>query len=1052
MRNIVLNYLLIWHAWMRVIFTFLLVLSIATYAVFANKTVTVSLQESKVITGVVTDATSGEALPGVSIQVKGTSTGTITDVEGHYTITVSNTDILVFNFIGYLEEEITVGEQEVINVILAPDIIDLDEVVVIGYGVQKKKLSTGANMHVGSNEIMQKKTMRLEQSLQGLAPGVYITSNGGQPGQDLRVNIRGVGTVGNSNPLYVVDGMVTDNIRFLNPSDIESIDILKDAASSSIYGARAANGVILITTKKGQTGDMRVSFDSYYGVQNVTKRLDMLDAQEYLMIQNEQRVNMGWTGFFDDELINTIGKGTDWQDYLFNEDAPIQSHVFSMFGGNNQSVYSSSVSYFGQEGIIGPDGKSQYDRISVRLNSEHKLYKDHVRFGENLVYSHEKQRGVGTDKIYGDNTVKSFLNTSPTFLAYDPSTADGFGLSWIPQLAAIDPNPLACLYYKYIGWTKRDKILGNIYGELEFIKGLTLTTKLNIDMMYQYENEYQPEYFITSTIQNAHSRAIMRMERNFTYNWENFINFNRSFGLHRLNVLLGNTIEEYNRFNLFGEKDNLVIEDFDNATLDGATDQESMNTGGDKIVRRLLSYYGRLNYDYNEKYLFSAVYRIDGSSKFGPDNKFGYFPSLSAGWVISSESFWTIDFIDFLKLRGSWGRNGNDKILDFMYEATIQSTERDYYFGSDDIQFVGASPEKIHNDRLKWETSEQTNIGLDSRLKNFNFTFDIYQKTTKDWLIIAPVSDLAGTDAPTVNGGDVRNGGLEIILTYNNRMGDFSYSVSGNIAFNRNEVLRIDNPEGIIHGEENQLFHGHQEVYRAQVGYPIGYFFGYQTDGIFQDTTEINTYTHDGSLIQPQAKPGDVRFVDLNGDGTIDGDDRTMIGNPYPDFAYGLSFDCAYKGFDFALLLQGVYGNEILYGLRNETSSTSNYTADILDRWTGPGTSNEIPRVTTGAEGNQNHKRVSDLSIEDGSYMKIRGLTIGYDFSKGPLKNVNFLSQFRIYVSAQNLYTFTKYPGYDPEVGYGDYDITRYENYSIGIDNGYYPTPRTFLAGLNLKF
>jgi TonB-linked SusC/RagA family outer membrane protein len=1019
---------------------------------FANETSTTDLQDGKVVTGKVTDAATGEGLPGVSILVKGTSTGAITDIDGNYSITVSNTDVLVFSYIGYLEEEMQVGEQEVINLVMSPDIIGLDEVVVIGYGVQKKKLSTGANMHVGSDEIMQKKTMRLEQSLQGLVPGVYITSNGGQPGQDLRVNIRGVGTVGNSNPLYVVDGMVTDNLRFLNPSDIESVDILKDAASSSIYGARAANGVILITTKKGQTGDMRVSFDTYYGVQNVAKRLEMLDAQEYLMIQNEQRTNMGFSTFFDSLLIDTIGKGTDWQDYLFNKDAPIQSYVFSMSGGNNQSVYSSSVSYFSQEGIIGPDNKSIYNRISIRLNSEHKLYKDHVRFGENFVYSHEKQRGIGTDKIYGDNTVKSFLNASPTFPAYDPSTEDGFGVSWLPQLAAIDPNPLASLYYKYIGWTKRDKILGNVYGEVEFIKGLTLTTKLNIDLMYQHQNEYQPEYFITPTVQNSHSRAIMRMERNFTYNWENYINFNQSFGLHDLNVLLGNTIEEYNRFNLFGEKDNLVIEDFDNAILDGATDQESMNTGGGKIVRRLLSYYGRLNYDYAEKYLFSAVYRIDGSSKFGPDNKFGFFPSLSAGWVISSESFWTIDFIDFLKLRGSWGRNGNDKILDFMYEATIKSTERDYYFGADDVQFVGASPEKIHNDKLKWETSEQTNIGLDSRFKNFNFTFDIYQKITKDWLIIAPVSDLAGTNAPTINGGDVRNRGLEMMLAYNNKVGEFIYSVSGNIAFNKNEVLRIDNPEGIIHGEENQLFHGHQEVYRAQVGYPIGYFYGYQTDGIFQDTIEINAYTHNGMLIQPQAKPGDVRFIDSNGDGTIDGDDRVMIGNPYPDFTYGLSFDCAYKGFDFNLIIQGVYGNEILYGLRNETSAISNYTADILDRWTGPGTSNEIPRVTTGAEGNQNHKRVSDLSIEDGSYMKIRGLTIGYDFSKGPLKNVNFLSQFRIYVSAQNLFTLTKYPGYDPEVGYGDYDVTRYENYSIGIDNGYYPTPRTFLAGLNLKF
>lgn len=1053
MRNNALNLLLTRLSGVRVLLTFFLVMFMTAPRVSATETATEILQDEKVVTGVVTDATSGEALPGVSILVKGTSIGTITDVDGNYSITVSNADILVFSYVGYLENEVTVGDQEVINLALSPDIIGLDEVVVIGYGVQKKKLSTGANLHIGGDDIFQKKTLRLEQSLQGLAPGVHITSNTGQPGEDLRVTIRGVGTVGNSDPLYVVDGMVTDNIRFLSTSDIESVDILKDAASSSIYGARAANGVILITTKKGQSGDLRVSFDTYMGIQNTPKRLEMLNAKEYLMIQNEQRENMGWTGFFDQEMIDTIGEGTDWQDYMFNKNAPVQNHVFSISGGNDVSVFSSSLSYFQQEGIVSSANKSSYERISLRMNSEHKLYNNRVRIGENLIYSHENQRGIGTTSIYGDNAVRSFLNASPTFDAYSDTTEDGFGVSWIPQIAANDVNPLAALYYRYIGLTKRDKILGNLYGEVEFFKGLTFTSRINVDIMFQQENEFQPEYYLIPIVFNLNSRAIMRMERNFTYNWENYLNFSRTFGKHKVNVLVGNTVEEYERFNIEGEKEDLVIEDFENAILDGATNSETQITSGGKKIRRLVSYYGRLNYDFDEKYLFSAIYRIDGSSKFGPDNRFGYFPSFSAGWVISQENFFNIDAISFLKLRGSWGQNGNDKILDYMYEATIQSTERDYYFGSDDVQFVGASPEKIHNNRLKWETSEQTNIGIDSRFLDFSFTIDAYQKTTKDWLIIAPVSDLAGTDAPTINGGDVRNRGLEFMLSYQKYIGEFFFNVSGNMAFNQNEVLRIDNPEGVIHGEENQLFHGGQtECYRAEVGFPIGYFYGFKFDGIFQDTSEINSYAHDGQLIQPAAKPGDVRFVDVNGDGTIDGEDRTMIGNPHPDFTYGFSFDCSYKGFDFSLILQGVYGNEILYGYRAEARAFSNYTTDVLDRWTGPGTSNERPRVTTGAEGNQNYKRISDLYIEDGSYMKIRGLILGYDFSKGPLRNVDFLSQFRIYVSAQNLYTFTKYTGYDPEVGYGDLDETRYENYSIGIDNGYYPTPRTYIVGLNLKF
>ena len=1015
-------------------------------------------KQSITISGSVTGE-DGLPLVGATISIPGTATGTITDVNGYYSLEIPSEDvILVFSSIGYIDKEVSVGSRREINVILLSEITELDEVVVIGYGVQKKKLSTGANLHVGSEELTQKKTLRIEQALQGLAPGVNITANGGQPGEDLRVNIRGLGTVGNSSPLYVVDGMVTDNVRFLNPSDIESIDILKDAASSSIYGARAANGVILITTKKGEIGKMRVSFDSYWGVQNNPKKLDMLGASDYLMIQNEQRENMGWSTFYDQELIDTIGEGTDWQDYMFVKNAPITSSILSINGGTDISMYSASISYFKQEGIIGPDtisdSRSNYSRISLRLNSDHKLYRDRVHIGQNLVYSHERQEGIGTKSIYGDNSVRGFLNASPTFPAYSDTTDDGFGVSWIPQLTFGDANPLAALYYSFLGITTRDKMLGNLYTEIEFFKGFSFTSRINIDMMYQTENEYKPIFRINSVLFNDKSTAIMRMERNFTYNWENFLQYTNTFGKHKVNALIGNTIEEYTRLNIEGQKEDLIIDDFDNAILDGATDSETQETKGGKILRRLVSFYGRINYDYNEKYLFSAIYRIDGSSKFGPDNKFGFFPSFSAGWLISEENFFDNSFIDFLKIRGSWGRNGNDKILDFMYEATIASVERDYYFGTNDVQFVGASPEKIHNSRLKWETSEQANIGVDCRFSGFNLVFDIYQKTTKDWLIIAPVSDLAGTDAPTINGGDVRNRGLEFLLGYRFRVGDFHFNASGNMAMNRNEVLRIDNPEGIIHGEENQLFHGGQtECYRAEVGYPIGYFVGYETNGIFQDIDQINAYVNEnGDLIQPNAQPGDVIFRDLSGNGTIDVEDRTMIGNPHPDLSYGFSLDANYKGWDFALLLQGVYGNEILYGYRAEARAISNYTTKILGRWTGPGTSNTIPRVTPGAEGNQNYKRISDLYIEDGSYLKVRGLTLGYDFSKGILSNIEILSQFRIYITFQNLYTFTKYPGYDPEVGYGDLDETRYENYSISIDNGYYPTPRTTLIGLNLSF
>ena len=550
---------------------------------------------------------------------------------------------------------------------------------------------------------------------------------------------------------------------------------------------------------------------------NSPKTLDLLNASDYCMIMNEQAVNSKRTPAYSQETIDTIGAGTNWMDYLFNKNAPIQNHVLSIVGGSEKSVFSSSFSYFKQEGIVGTQDKSSYERYSVRINSEHKLYKNRLKVSENLVYSNSNIRGVGVGDKY-DNAIRGFINTSPTFSVYDKTQADGYGRSWISDQEA---NPLALMHYKDFDKEKHDVILGNLSTDIELIKGLKLTSNFGINLLFKNLNGFDPIYNLSTLDLNEFSRARMSMERNFTYDIENYLTYTKAIKNHTIVLLFGNTVEKYSQFKISGEKENLIFNDFDHAILDNGTNSETQLTNGNKLERALLSYYGRLNYNYAEKYLLAATYRMDGSSKFGPENRYGFFPSVSAGWVISQEDFLKFSWLDFFKIRGSWGQNGNDKILDFMYEATIQSTQRDYYFGADDTKYVGSSPDKINNPKLKWETSEQINVGFDSRFfKAFSLSFDAYQKTTKDWLIIAPVTALAGTNAPTVNGGDVRNTGIEIALGYQKIMGDFRYSVDANLSHNKNEVLKINNKEGVIHGETNVLFHGHSEVYRAKEDIP----------------------------------------------------------------------------------------------------------------------------------------------------------------------------------------------------------------------------------------
>ncbi len=1037
--------------------------------------------QEQTITGVVTDATTGEPVPGVTITIEGTTQGVVTDVNGEYRIGVTSSDaVLIFSMIGYLTEQVPVQGKQKVDVSMVVDIRELDEVLVVGYGTMKKKLTTGSNVHVSEEEMGQKHSLRLEQALQGLTSGVQITSNSGQPGSNFKVRIRGVGTIGNADPLYIVDGVPTGDVAYLNPSDIESVDILKDAASSAIYGAQAANGVVLITTKKGKAGEMHISYDGYYGVQNVIKRVDMLNTHDYMMLLDEGFINSnpgyrtnprypdnlpflpqldanGDVAFdsdgnvlIDPSVLDSI-PDVNWQDYLFTKNAPIQSHSLSIEGGSGKSIYSASVNYFAQDGIIGTHDQSSYERTSIRINSETSIYKDIFTFGENVTLAHTISHGIGVGNIYGNN-VRGFLSTSPTFLPYDDDYPDGFGRSIYPS----ETNPLANMYYNCQNKTTNNKALGNAYLQLSPLKGLKIKTDLGFEVSVNEYNRFTPVYNLSTLDINQHSTAEMNLDRNFKYNWENTATYTFTYGKNNFNILAGNTVRERTRYYAGGRAYDLIIPDFEHAILSNGTNDSLKTNYGTRDEESFLSYFGRINYDYNEKILFTGVFRRDGSTKFGPANRFGNFFSFSGGYILTQEKFFQFAWLDFLKIRASWGQNGNDNIPAFAYQSLISFTDKNYYFGNPDMKYIGAAPDQIPNAAIKWETATMTDIGFDARfLTNFSFEFDWYRKVQKDWLVTIQTPELMGilntSSYPIGNGGDVLNTGVELTLGYQKIVGDFNFNINGNFSYNKNEVLHIPTVDSIIHGPSGVLYTNFEEIYRATDGYPLSYFWGYKTDGIFQDTAQINHYTNsDGDVIQPGAKPGDVIFRDLNDDGVINSDDKTMIGNPWPKFTFGLSFTADYKGFDLSIVLQGVYGNEIANGFSSMNTFTPNKTVDALDRWHGPGTSDRIPRMTDGAEANKNWRNFSDLYILDGSYLKVRSINIGYDLSRSLLKEK--IEQCRIYVSVVNAFTFTKYIGFDPEVGYGDYDYSRYENMSAGIDLGTYPQPRQFLLGLNLKF
>ena len=1019
--------------------------------------VLIAQQQVKNISGKIVDQ-NGEPVIGANVVEKGTANGVISDLEGRFSIRVQDNAELQISYIGYVDQIILVAGKENLEIVLKEDYQNLDEIVVVGYGVQKKKLVTGATVQVKGDDLQKLNTVNPLGALQSQAPGVSIVKNSGVPGEGFKISVRGVGTTGNSTPLYIVDGVTTGSIDHLSPADIESIDVLKDAASAAIYGARAANGVVLVVTKQGRKGKASISYDGYVGIQNLYKDVETLNAKEFALIMNEAAVNSGMPEYDFPSLVpdwdkiqNGTWSGTDWLDELKNKNAFTQNHALGITGGTEQSVYSLGLSYTSQEGVLGQPSAPQYSRYTFRINTEYSLIKgksfDILKFGENLSYSHVTKESVGG----GGDYLFMAMKTSPFLPVYDEKGDYHYAIPWNPY----DANPVGFNYYRNSGnINKTNYLRGNAYMVLQPIKGLTWRSSFGIDMSASSYRSFIPVYSL-STIDDGYrteSEVNQNMSVGLKWIFENTVNYETTINeIHNLNVLLGTSAEKSGiGESLSGKNLNSIFDDFKHGYLDNTkiiySDKTSLH-GSPWEQGRLLSFFGRINYDYKEKYMATFVMRADASSNFAPNKRWGYFPSVSAGWVVSNESFMedVVSWLDFFKLRASWGRNGNQAISPFQYLSTI-AFDTGYFPGIEKTNWTTAAyPNIMSNPEVTWETSEQTDIGFDSRFFNsrLGFTFDWYNKTTKDWLVQAPILGIMGTGAPYINGGDVRNRGWEVALSWRDNIRDFSYGVNLNFAHNDNEVLRIANSEGIIHGPSNVLANGTAELYRAEEGFPLGYFGGYKTGGVFQNQQQIDNYVNsNGEKIMPDAVPGDLIFINQNDDNVIDDGDKIMIGDPNPDFIFSFSFNLGYKGLDLNMTSNGVFGNQIAKSYRRFADRPhENYTKDVLGRWHGEGTSNTIPRVNMATHINDTY--VSDRYIENGDYWRISNLTIGYDF-KYLWKKLP-LNQARLYVTGQNILMVTGYSGFDPEVGNGN-------NWAGGIDNGFYPAPMSFLIGVSLKY
>jgi TonB-linked SusC/RagA family outer membrane protein len=1012
------------------------------------------------ITGKIVDQ-SGQTVIGASVLEKGTTNGTTTDINGNFKLNVAGPkSVLVVAYIGFDSQEITVGSQTNIAITLVENVKNLNEVVVVGYGTQKRGSITGAISSVKASDLQDQQLTRIDDALKGRTAGVNVVQSSGAPGSAPSVRIRGTTSINNSNPLYVIDGVVVDGgLDLVNPNDVESIDVLKDAAAS-IYGSRGSNGVVFITTKKGKQGPAKVSYNGYVGWQAPVNKVQLANATQYATLRNQSVTNDGGTAPFANPA--QFGTGTNWQNEIFSNSAMIQNHNLNVSGANDKATYYTSFGYLDQDGIVMPD-ISNYKKFTFTVNTSYKA-KKWLTVGENFTYAYTKNKNsLNTNNLFG-GPLSSALNLDPITpvtvnnvnsqpnagIYSNPNiikNAQGVPYGISNYVSQEITNPLAYTQTQNGNYGYATNLLGSAFVEIEPIAGLKIRSQISAKQSYYGNESFTPIYYLNSSTSNLSNTSFYsENDRNLSWNLDNTATYTHAFGKHNFTALIGTSAQKQSGSGIGGTFLGLPVNTFaeasPNYTLANAN---KIANGFDNQPYTLASSFARLTYDYDGKWLFTGIIRRDGSSKFGSNNVYGVFPSGQVGYVMSKENWFPKNsFIDYLKLRGSYGIVGNEMSLNpFQYTATIGSG-RNYIFGNDGL-IVGYSPNAPSNPDLRWEETRTANIGLDATLfQNLTVSFDIYRKLTKGMLQTVQLPAYAGfAGQPSANIGDMENRGVELNLGYNNKIGEVTYNIGGNISYNHNEVTYLGSQINFF--TIGTVQNTNYEIGRTAVGQPVGAFYGFQELGTFKSQAEVNAYTNaSGVLIQPNAKPGDFKWSDVNGDGKIDASDRTYLGSPLPSFTYGVNFGVNYKSFDIKMFGQGVWGNKIYQAYRRLDINSANYPLAALDAWTTANPTSNYPRLTD-ADPNNNFKNPSNFYLQNGAYFRIKTLQLGYSLPSMWLKKAD-VQKARIFLSANNLATITGYKGYDPEIGANSNGATGVG----GIDMGIYPQARTFMVGLDI--
>lgn len=1005
------------------------------------------------ITGKIT-GDNNEPLNGVSVVEKGTTSGTITNGDGEYSLTVANDAILQVSFIGYETMEVAVKNQPVVNIKMKSSMARMDEILVVGYGQQKKGLTTGSISSVKQQELETVSSTRIDQALQGRTAGVVVLPTSGQPGAGLNIRIRGAGSNRNSNPLFIIDGVRAGGIEYIDPSEIASVDILKDAASAAIYGAEGANGVVIITTKTGKKNSSDVMYNGQYGQQSLKDDfIEMMNAQQYQQYLQEA----GVAGAPTPADVANIGAGTNWLKEVL-QTAPQQHHSLQFSGGSDRSTYLVSGTLFTQEGIVGGD-KSRFNRYTVRFNGDHRI-KSWLNIGNRLSYSNHKRRAISDNNEFGSILSSALVMDPLTPVIYTgalPSHVQNaitngkplrrddagniYGLS--NYLKGEYGNPLARIDMAK-GENIQNKIVGNVFAEIEPFHGFTFTSRIGIDAAFQTGHGWTPTFWFSDESQNTIANGYDYSNNWYTWQWENFATYKRAFGAHNFTLLAGGSAIKTHEYHIGGSYSGLFKEDDRFSYADFVPDNVD-RIGSIAFDYTLASYFGRISYSFSDRYLLNASLRRDGSSKLAPGHQWKTYPAVSAGWVISNEPFYSSgisDKINYLKLRGSWGQNGNVSSIGIGEWMNAIGSGMLYPDASGNL-LVGAAPNSLANPELTWETSEQVDVGAEMAFlhNRLNFSVDYYKKTTKELLTGGTAPMFVGNILRTVNAGNVVNKGWEFELVYKNKIASksgFLYEVGANLSTMDNEVTYLDPNSPIIYG--TGIGTGWSAT-AMKKGYPVWYFNGYKTDGIFQTQDEITGYLSKTGITGYNPKPGEPIVVDVNGDKQISPADMSFIGSPHPDLTFGGRLSLSYKGFDFLIFVQGQKGNDILMGFNRTDRGTANKPLFFYtNRWTGAGSTNEWFASNTSNPYIYN----SDLMIFDGSFTRIRQMQLGYSLPS-TLTNRLKIKKARVYVSLDDFFTFTKYPGVDPEGGSNGQN-------SIGIDRGGYPVPRKAIVGLTFNF